>query len=91
MGVLELNATPYAEVVSVTSDKGKAISLPGGDHWTPLRLDGIPAGRYAVDFKGPDGTTQRQQCDVAQSEQVCNIELKPVDDTAIEEIMRGAK
>jgi len=28
---------------------------------------------------------------VAQSEQVCNIELKPVDDTAIEEIMRGAK
>ncbi|HMD75787.1 MAG TPA: protein kinase [Terracidiphilus sp.] len=91
MGVLELNATPYAEVVSVTSDKGKVISLPGGDHWTPLRLDGIPAGRYAVDFKGPDGTTQRQQCDVAQSEQVCNIELKPIDDTAIEEIMRGAK
>ncbi len=91
MGVLELNATPFAEVVSVTSDKGKVIPLPAGDHWTPLRLDEIPAGRYAVGFKGPDGTTQTQQCEVAQSAQVCGIELKPIDDTAIEEIIGGAK
>jgi eukaryotic-like serine/threonine-protein kinase len=91
MGVLELNATPFAEVVSVTSDKGKVIPLPAGDHWTPLRLDEIPAGRYAVGFKGPDGTTQTQQCEVAQSAQVCSIELKPIDDTAIEEIVGGAK
>jgi len=39
MSVLELNAVPYAEVLSVTSDRGKAIPLPAGDHWTPLRLD----------------------------------------------------
>jgi serine/threonine-protein kinase len=91
MGFLELNATPFAEVVSVTSDKGKAIPLPAGDHWTPLRLDEIPAGRYTVEFKGPDGTAQRQQCDATQSVQVCNIELKPIDDTAIEEIVGGAK
>ena len=91
MGALELNATPFAEVVSVTSDKGKAIPLPAGDHWTPLRLDEIPAGRYDVSFKGSDGSTQSQQCDVAQSPQVCNIELKPIDDTAIEKIIGGAK
>ena len=91
MGVLELNATPFAEVVSVTSEKGKVIPLPAGDHWTPLRFDNIPAGRYAVAFKGPDGSTQSQQCDVAQSAQVCSIELKPIDDTAIEEIIGGAK
>jgi serine/threonine-protein kinase len=91
MGVLELNATPFAEVVSVTSDNGKAITLPTGDHSTPLRLDQIPAGRYAVDFKGPDGNIQREQCDVAQSEQVCNIEFKPIDDHAIDEIIGGAK
>jgi serine/threonine-protein kinase len=91
MGVLELNATPFAEVVSVTSDKGKAIPLPAGDHWTPLRLDQIPDGRYDVSFKGSDGSTQSQQCDVAQSPQVCNIELKPIDDTAIEKIIGGAK
>ena len=90
-GVLELNATPFAEVVSVTSEKGKVIPLPAGDHWTPLRFDNIPAGRYAVAFKGPDGTTQTRQCDVAQSAQVCSIELKPIDDTAIEVIIGGAK
>ena len=91
MGALELNATPFAEVVSVTSDKGNAIPLPAGDHWTPLRLDEIPAGRYDVSFKGPDGSTQSQQCDVARSAQVCNIELMPIDDTAIEKIIGGAK
>jgi serine/threonine-protein kinase len=91
MGALELNAAPYAEVVSVTSERGQSIPLPAGDHWTPLRLDGIPAGRYAVNFKGADGVIQIQQCDVAQFEQVCEIEMKPIDDKAIEEIIGGAK
>ena len=91
VGVLELNATPFAEVVSITSEKGKAIPLPVGDHWTPLRLDDIPAGKYSVDFKGADGSTQRQQCNVDQSAQVCSIELKPIDDNAIEEIVGGTK
>jgi eukaryotic-like serine/threonine-protein kinase len=91
MGVLELNATPYAEVVSVTSDKGKALPLPTEDHWTPLRLDDVPTGSYAVVLKGPDGSTQSQQCDVAQSTQVCTVELKPIDDNAVEEIIGGAK
>jgi serine/threonine-protein kinase len=91
MGVLELNAVPYAEVLSVTSDNGNAMSLPAGDHWTPLRLDGIPAGGYAVNFKGADGTTRTQQCTVAQSDQVCEIEIKPIDDQAIERIIGGER
>jgi serine/threonine-protein kinase len=91
MGVLELNAAPYAEVVGITSEKGKAVPLPAGDHWTPLRLDGIPAGRYTVSFKGADGSVESQPCDASQTEQLCAIELKPLDDPAIEEIMGGAK
>jgi serine/threonine-protein kinase len=91
VGVLELNATPFAELVGVTSDKGKVIPLPSGDHWTPLRLDAIPVGKYTVDFKGADGSTQKQQCDVDQTEQVCNVDLKPIDDNAIEQIVGGAK
>jgi serine/threonine-protein kinase len=91
MGVLELNAVPYAEVLSVTSDRGKAIPLPAGDHWTPLRLEGILDGRYAVSFKGADGTTKTQQCYVDQSEQVCEIEIKPIDNQAIEQIIGGEK
>jgi serine/threonine-protein kinase len=91
MGALELNATPYAEVVSVTSDKGKTVALPAGDHWTPLRLDDVPAGNYTVTLKGADGTTQQQQCSAAQSAQICFIQLKPIDDTAIDQIVGGAK
>ena len=91
VGALELNATPYAEVVGVTSDKGKAIALPAGDHWTPLRIDQLSPGSYTVELKGTDGTTQKQQCDVAQTEQVCNIELKQIDDQTIEQIIGGAK
>jgi serine/threonine-protein kinase len=91
MGALELNASPFAEVVSITSDKGAAIPLPAGDHWTPMRLDDLPAGRYTVSFKGPDGNTQSQQCDVAQTAQVCGIELKPIDDSAIDQIVGGTK
>ena len=90
-GVLQLNATPYAEVVSVTSDKGKAIPLPAGDHWTPLRVDEIPAGQYAVVFKSPDGNTQTQQCAVDSTPQICSIEMKPIDDSAIDGIIGGAK
>jgi len=91
MGVLEVNATPYAEVVSVTSDKGKAVPLPTGDHWTPLRLDGVPTGRYSVQLKGPDGSTQTQQCDVAESGHLCTVELKPIDDNEMDQIIGGAK
>jgi serine/threonine-protein kinase len=90
-GVLQLNATPYAEVVSVTDDKGKAVPLPAGDHWTPMRLDAIPAGHYVVTLKGPDGSPQNQQCDVTDSPQVCTMELKPIDDNTLEQIVGGAK
>ncbi|MGD0788244.1 MAG: protein kinase [Terracidiphilus sp.] len=92
MGILQLNAAPYAEVVSVTSQHtGKSMPLPAGDHWTPLRLDGIPAGEYTVTFKGADGSTQSRYCDVGIIEQVCSIELKPIDDQAIDQIVGGAK
>jgi len=90
-GVLQLNATPYAEVVSITSDKDKAIALPAGDHWTPLRIDEIPVGQYSVTFKGPDGNTQSQSCTVDSTPQICSIEMKPIDDSAIDGIIGGAK
>ncbi|HUD12232.1 MAG TPA: protein kinase [Terracidiphilus sp.] len=91
LGALELNATPYAEVVSVTSAKGAAIPLPAGDHWTPMRLEGIPVGKYTVSFKGADGSTQAEQCEAAQTAQVCNMVMKAIDHDSIEEIIGGAK
>jgi serine/threonine-protein kinase len=91
LGALEINAAPYAEVVSITSDKGAAIPLPAGDHWTPMRLDGIPVGKYTVSFKGADGATQGLQCEAAQTAQVCNMVMKAIDHEAIDEIVGGAK
>jgi serine/threonine-protein kinase len=91
LGALELNATPYAEVVSVTSEKGSAIPLPAGDHWTPMRLDGIPVGKYSVTFKGVDGVTQGEQCEAAQTAQVCNMVMKAIDHDSMEQIIGGAK
>jgi eukaryotic-like serine/threonine-protein kinase len=91
MGALEINATPFAEIESITSEKGAAVPLPAGDHWTPMRLDTIPLGKYTVSLKGADGGTQSLQCEVAQTTQVCSVEMKPLDDNAIEEIIGGAK
>ena len=90
-GVLQLNATPYAEVVSITSDKGAAIALPAGDHWTPMRMENLPMGKYSVTFKGANGAAQTQSCDVTVAVQACSVELKPIDDSTIDQIIEGAK
>jgi eukaryotic-like serine/threonine-protein kinase len=88
---IEINATPFGEVVSITSAAGKAIPLPDGDHSTPMRLDGIPAGTYAVMIKGADGNTQTQPCDAAQAAQICTVTMQPIDDNTIDQIVGGAK
>jgi hypothetical protein len=88
---LEISASPFGEVVSITSDKGKAIPLPEGDHNTPMRLDNIAAGSYAVVVKGADGNTQTQSCDAGPTPQICNIPLLAIDDGALDEIVGGAK
>jgi serine/threonine-protein kinase len=91
LGTLELNATPYAEVVSVLPEKGKPVVLAAGEHWTPMRLDGLPAGTYTVTFKGADGGTQTQNCVAANPAVLCRVEMKPLDDATIEQMIGGAK
>jgi eukaryotic-like serine/threonine-protein kinase len=91
LGIIEVNATPFGEVVSITSDKGQAIPLPDGDRSTPMRLDGIQPGPYTVVVKGADGNAQSQSCNASQTPQVCNIPLQPIDDNAIDQILGGAK
>jgi len=89
--ILEISATPYGEVVSITSSNGKPIPLPAGDHTTPMRLDSIAPGTYSVVVKAADGTTQTQPCNAATDPQVCNITLQPIDDNTIDQIVGGAK
>jgi len=88
---LAINATPFGEVVSITDAQGKAVSLPAGDHSTPLRIDGLAPGTYAVVIKGADGNSQNQSCEAAATPQACSITLQPIDDNAIDQIVGGAK
>jgi hypothetical protein len=44
-----------------------------------------------VTFKGVDGATKQQQCSAAQSAQACTVEMKQIDDNAIDQIVGGAK
>ncbi|HEY0264260.1 MAG TPA: protein kinase [Granulicella sp.] len=87
---MQLNATPFAEVVSVTDNGGKAVALPAGDHTTPLRLDNLPEGQYAVVFKGADGSTKQQSCDLS-ADHLCAAVFAPMSDSQIDEIIEGQK
>jgi hypothetical protein len=92
-GFLEFNATPFAEVVSITPEKGKPIALPDGDHTTPLRLDGLAPGNYTVLFKSADGTSLTATCAVPAdpSSPICRPDTPPLSDSQIDDIIGGAK
>jgi serine/threonine protein kinase len=87
---LQLNAAPFAEVVSITGSKGEVIALPAGDHTTPLRVDGVPEGAYTVAFKGADGSTRQQQCDLT-ADHLCAVTFTEMTDSQIDEVLAGQK
>jgi serine/threonine-protein kinase len=87
---LQLNATPFAEVVSITDSKGQLIPLPAGDHTTPLRIDNVPQDSYTVVFKGADGSTKQQHCNLA-ADHLCTASFTEINDSQIDEILAGQK
>jgi eukaryotic-like serine/threonine-protein kinase len=72
---LEINASPWAKVVSIQDEAGNSIALPDGDHTTPLRLEEIDSGKYKVTFAGADGKQQTVQCNVSAGEHLCAADL----------------
>jgi serine/threonine protein kinase len=87
---IQLNASPFAEVISVTDSKGQVIPLPAGDHTTPLRIDNVPQDAYNVVFKGADGSTKQQRCDLA-ADHLCTASFTAITDSQIDEILEGQK
>ncbi len=87
---IQLNAEPFAEVVSVTGSNGKAVALPSGEHTTPLRLDNLPEGKYSVVFKGPDGKALVKACNPAD-DHLCVADLAALNDAQIDEILVGTQ
>ena len=72
---LEINASPWAKVVSVQDSSGKSIALPDRDSITPLRLDEVGSGIYNVTLAGPDNTQQTVKCSVSSSEHLCFADM----------------
>jgi serine/threonine-protein kinase len=72
---LEINASPWAKVVSVQDEAGQNIPLPDGDQTTPLRLDGVNSGTYKVTFAGADGRQQMMECNVSAGEHLCATDM----------------
>ncbi len=90
-GFLQLNATPFAEVVRVVPEQGKPVSLPSGSHETPLRVDGLAPGNYQVTFKAASGATQTITCVVDYAPQRCVAIVKVLGDAEMDEIVEGSK
>ncbi|MGH9524100.1 MAG: hypothetical protein ACRD3E_16375, partial [Terriglobales bacterium] len=55
---LQINATPFGKVKSITNAKGKPIDIDDAD--TPVLIDNIAAGSYDVVVVGPDGQTEQK-------------------------------
>jgi predicted Ser/Thr protein kinase len=72
---MEINASPWARVVSVDDESGVRVPLPDGDRTTPLRLEGLKSGKYKVTLAGTDGNQQTIECDVSSDEHLCSLNL----------------
>jgi hypothetical protein len=83
---LEINASPWAKVVSVQDKSGKTIALPGKNSTTPLRLDAVDGGVYEVTLAGPDNKKQTVACRVSSSEHLCSADMGSPD---VEQVLRG--
>jgi serine/threonine-protein kinase len=72
---LEINASPWAKVVSVQDKTGKSIVLPDKDSTTPLRLDAVVSGIYEVTLAGPDNKQQTVECSVSSGKHLCCADM----------------
>ncbi|HTF70725.1 MAG TPA: hypothetical protein VK638_49450, partial [Edaphobacter sp.] len=83
---LEINASPWARVVSVQDKSGKSIALPGKNSTTPLRLNAVEGGVYEVTLAGPDNKQQTVTCRVSSSEHLCSAEMGSPN---VEQVLKG--
>ncbi len=83
---MEINASPWAKVVSVQDETGHSITLPDGDQTTPLRLDGVNSGTYKVTLTGSDGKQQTVECNVSAGDHLCAADMGSPD---IDQVLKG--
>ncbi len=88
---LELDASPFAEVLSLTASRGGAFRLLPGSHTTPLRLEKVPQGTYAVVFRQANGTIKQLDCTVSEANHLCALFGTPLSDADVDAIIAGGK
>ena len=71
---MEINASPWAKVLSVQDEAGKEITLPDGDQSTPLRLEGLKPGRYKVTLADPGGEQKTVDCSLSTADHLCTTD-----------------
>jgi serine/threonine-protein kinase len=91
MSFLQLNASPFAEVISITPQNGSQVTLPAGDHATPMRIEGVPEGVYTVVFQLAGGKSQTVTCTLSEDNHLCMAQAEPLSDADIDAIVAGGK
>jgi serine/threonine-protein kinase len=83
---LEIGASPWATVLAVHDEQGKNVDLPTKDRITPLRLDGLKAGKYEVVLRAPDGLEKTMLCKLSTEEHLCATDMGALD---IQRLLEG--
>ncbi|MGI4828931.1 MAG: protein kinase domain-containing protein [Janthinobacterium lividum] len=85
----EIIASPYAQVLRITTAEGSSVALAPGDHTTPLRVNDLPPGAYTVDLQAPGFAVTQTRCSVDAGQHLCLVVLEPLSDANIQEILQG--
>ncbi len=68
---MEINASPWANVLHVEDAQGKSIPLPDGVQTTPLRLENVSPGTYKITLSESDNRQQTIECQLSASSHLC--------------------
>lgn len=85
---MEINASPWANVLRVQDEAGTEIALPDVDRSTPLRLNGLKAGKYKVIFADAEGQQKTVECNLSTVDHLCTTDMGIAD---IQQMLTGAR
>ena len=80
---VEINASPWAKVLSVNDAAGNAVTMPTGEQTTPLRIEGVKPGSYKVLLQRQDGQQQTADCTITAENHLCTASLQTLDTTQL--------
>ncbi len=80
---LDVNASPWAEVIHIKDAAGKDIRISSEDRMTPLHLEGVAPGQYLVTLADASGSRHEVPCAVSVQQHLCDFALSDPDVPAL--------